>query len=281
MRWKNVAMYVACETAGSFLVAVALYNFALYAGFPLSGFSGIAMILYRLFDLPIGLTTIALNIPVAIVCYRLIGREFMLKSLRCMIISSLMIDYVAPLLPVYQGQQMLIAIVTGVLSGIGYALIYMRKSSTGGSDFVIMAIKAVKPHMKLGTITFFADAATILVGGAMLRSVDGIIYGLLINFLIATAVDKVMGGLNSGKVGLVVTEQGEEVCDLIDQCTGRGSTILEGRGGYRRGKKQEVMVACNSKEMYQIQQEVKHLDEDAFMIVMNSTEVHGEGFRVI
>ena len=281
MRWKNVAMDVACETAGSFLVAVALYNFALYAGFPLSGFSGIAMILYRLFNLPIGLTTIALNIPVAIACYRLIGRTFMLKSLRCMIISSLMIDYVAPLLPVYQGQQMLIAIVTGVLSGIGYALIYMRKSSTGGSDFVIMAIKAVKPHMKLGTITFFADAATILVGGAMLRSVDGIIYGLLINFLIATAVDKVMGGLNSVNVGLVVTEQGEEVCDLIDQCTGRGSTILEGRGGYRRGKKQVVMVACNSKEMYQIQQEVKHLDEDAFMIVMNSTEVHGEGFRVI
>ncbi|WP_338148965.1 YitT family protein [Dysosmobacter acutus] len=128
MRWKNVAMDVACETAGSFLVAVALYNFALYAGFPLSGFSGIAMILYRLFNLPIGLTTIALNIPVAIACYRLIGRTFMLKSLRCMIISSLMIDYVAPLLPVYQGQQMLIAIVTGVLSGIGYALIYMRNA---------------------------------------------------------------------------------------------------------------------------------------------------------
>ena len=102
MRWKKVAMDVACESAGSFLVAIALYNFALYADFPLSGFSGIAMILYRLFGLPIGLTTIALNIPVAIICYRLIGKEFMIRSLRCMIISSLMIDYVAPLLPVYR-----------------------------------------------------------------------------------------------------------------------------------------------------------------------------------
>ena len=98
--YKKTIIDILVEIAGSFLVAVALYNFALKAQFPMTGFSGISMILYRLYKLPIGLTTVILNIPVIIICYKLLGRGFLLRSVRCMIISSLMIDYLAPLLPV-------------------------------------------------------------------------------------------------------------------------------------------------------------------------------------
>ena len=77
------------EIAGSILTGVAVYNFALPAKFPMTGFSGLALILYRLFDLPIGVMTIVLNIPVAILCYRVLGRRFFLCSVRCMILSSL------------------------------------------------------------------------------------------------------------------------------------------------------------------------------------------------
>lgn len=280
-KMDRVIKDIVWEVFGSFLIAIALYNFALNARFPMTGFSGIAMILYRLFGLPIGIATILLNIPVVILCYRLIGKQFLLKSLRCMIISSLMIDYIAPLLPLYNGNRMLSAITTGTLGGIGYAVIYMRNSSTGGSDFLIMSAKALKPHLKLGTIAFISDIGIILAGGIIFRDMDGIIYGMIINFLFAVVVDKVMCGLNSGKVGLIVTERGEEVCDLIDECSGRGSTILEGRGGYKKNQKQVVMVACSSKQMYLIEQAVKGLDEEVFMIVMDANEIHGEGFRLV
>ncbi len=281
MKRKELFLDLFWEVTGSFIVSIAMYNFALQAEFPMTGFSGIAMILYRLFELPMGLTTIALNIPLAVLCIRLIGKEFLCKSLRCMVISSLMIDYLAPLLPVYGGNRMLSAIVTGTLCGIGYAVIYMRGSSTGGADFIIMAAKALKPHLKLGTISFLADFVIVLAGGLIFRDADGVIYGIMINFLNAAVIDKVMCGLNSGKVGWIITESGEEICDVIDRATGRGSTILDGRGGYRKGRKQVVMVACNTKEMYRIEKAVKAQDEEAFMIVMNSNEVHGEGFRVI
>lgn len=283
MQWikdKKVWADIFWECFGSFLIAIALYNFALNAKFPMTGFSGIAMIFYRLYEAPIGITTIILNIPVAIICYRLIGRGFLLRSLRCMIISSLMIDYIAPLLPLYDGNRMLAAIVTGTLGGIGYAVIYMRSSSTGGSDFLIMAAKAIRPHMKLGTIAFLSDIGIILVGGIIFRDVDGIIYGMIINFLFAVVVDRVMCGLNSGKVALIVTKRGEEVCDLIDECCGRGSTILDGRGGYKKDEKQVVMVACNAKQMYLVEKTVKKLEEEVFIIVMDANEIHGEGFRV-
>lgn len=284
MRWikdkERVLGDIVWECIGSFLVAIALYNFALNAKFPMTGFSGIAMIFYRLFQAPIGITTIIINIPVAILCYRLIGRDFLLRSLRCMVISSLMIDYVAPLLPLYNGNRMLAALVTGVLGGIGYAVIYMRNSSTGGADFLIMAAKAIRPHMKLGTIAFLSDIGIILVGGIIFKDMDGIIYGMIINFLFAVVVNKVMCGLNSSKIALIVTNRGEEICDLIDDCCGRGSTILDGRGGYKKDNKQVVMVACNTKEMYQVEKSVKKLDENVFIIVMDANEIHGEGFRV-
>ena len=124
------------ETAGSLLIAVAIHNFALAAEFPMTGFSGIAIILNRFFHIPIGISTILLNLPVALLCYRKIGRSFLLKSVRCMIISSFFIDYLAPLFPFYTGPRLLAALVTGVLGGIGYAIIYTRGSSTGGADFL-------------------------------------------------------------------------------------------------------------------------------------------------
>ena len=163
--YKALAKNIGMELLGSVFIAVGIYNFAVASHFPMTGFSGIALILNRLFQLPIGISIIVLNIPVAILCFRLLGRQFFLRSLRAMIISSVMIDYLAPLLPVYEGSRMLSAICTGVLGGLGYAIIYMQNSSTGGTDFIIMAVKALKPYLSLGKIAFLSDVVIILLGG--------------------------------------------------------------------------------------------------------------------
>ena len=247
----------------------------------MTGFSGISIILYRLLNIPIGLSTIALNIPLAIVCYRLLGKKFFVSSLRCMVLSSLMIDYVAPLFPVYEGDRLLAALCTGVFGGIGYALIYSKNSSTGGSDFIIMAVKAIKPHLSLGKIAFWSDVGIILVGGILFRDIDGIIYGMVVNFIFAVAVDKLMYGINAGKLALIVTDHGAKICKVIDECCQRGTTILSAQGGYNRKEKQVVMCACNNKEMFHLQQAVKEADPDSFLIVLESNEVHGEGFQMI
>ena len=100
--WAKTGADIGWEALGSLLLAVTTYNVALSAEFPMTGFSGIAMILYRLFQIPMGLSTILLNIPVAVICGKLIGKRFLVKSFRCMILSSLMLDYLAPLFPVYE-----------------------------------------------------------------------------------------------------------------------------------------------------------------------------------
>ena len=100
------------------LLALAVYNFASCAGFPVAGISGIALIIYHLTGLPMGAVTLALNIPIVIFCYKFLGRDFFIRSVKTMIISSILLDYVAPLLPVYEGDRLLAAICTGVLQGL-------------------------------------------------------------------------------------------------------------------------------------------------------------------
>lgn len=280
-RVRNVIKTVGVECLGSILIAVGIYNFAAVSKFPMTGFSGISLILNRIFDLPVGFTIMILNIPVAALCWKLLGRQFFFRSLRCMAISSVMIDYLAPLFPVYTGNRMLAAICTGVLAGLGYAIIYMQNSSTGGTDFIIMAVKALKPYLSLGKIAFLSDIGIILFGGILFRDVDGIVYGMIINFLFAVVVDKVVYGINAGKMAMIVTDKGEQVTKAIDECCGRGSTILKGMGGYKMDKKEVVVCACNNKEMYFVQQVVKEVDPAAFTVVLESNEVHGEGFKML
>lgn len=270
---------IALEMVGSLLTAIALYNFAINAQFLMTGFSGLALILYRLFRLPIGAVVIVLNIPVAIWCYKLLGRDFFLRSVRCTIISSLMVDYVAPLLPMYAGDRLLAALCTGVLGGMGYALIYTRNSSTGGADFITMAIRARHPHLSLGRISFAIDLVVILAGGAIFRDADGMLYGLLINYISSQMVDKMMYGVDAGKLTLIITERGRKVVAAIDQSSGRGATVLPAKGGYAGDGKEVVLCACNNKQMHLVRQAVHKVDPGSFIIILESNEVLGEGFK--
>lgn len=274
-KWVNLLL----ETLGCFISACGIYSFAVAAQVPVTGVAGISAILYRLFDLPMGLTNIIINIPIVLICYRMLGRAFFLRSVRCMILFAVFTDYLLPLLPVYQGDRLLATICGGVVGGIGDALIYMQNSSTGGIDFITMAIKAKRPYLPFGNLTFGAALAVILCNGLVFRDIDSIIYGLILNFLIATVINKMMFGFSSSMLALIITNDGPAACAEIDRVADRGSTILQGRGGYRQEDKDVVLCACSNKQLYEIERAIKESDPGSFMIMLQSNEVHGEGFR--
>lgn len=277
---REFGMDVLIDVIGGMLVAFGVYNFALYADFPVAGFSGIAIIFYHLLRVPIGVGTVLLNIPTAIFCYKFLGKEFFFKSVKTIVISSFLMDYVAPLFPAYEGSRLLAALCMGVLCGIGYAMIFMRGSSTGGQDFITMSIKKVQPHRTLGVITFGLDMVTIALGSILVfRDVDGFIYGVIVTYLMAMVMDRIMYGIDEGKMTLIVTEKGQNIADQIDEYSGRGSTILQGRGSYSGLQKDVVLCACNNKQMYTIKKMVREIDPKAFTIIVESNEVVGEGFK--
>lgn len=270
---------IGIDFVGGLLIAWGIYNFAAHAQFPMTGVSGIALLLYHLFGLPIGVMTVVLNIPIALVCYPILGRDFFLRSVRSIIVTSLVVDLLAPFFPLYMGDRMLAAVCTGVLSGIGYAIIFMNNTSTGGVDFIVMAVRAKHPHLSIGKIVFVLDTAIVLLGSIVYKNVDSLIYGVIISYLCSAVVDKLMYGIDAGKMTLIVTEKGEEIAEMIDRRSGRGATLLRGKGGYTGKEKTVVMCACNNKQMYSIRKMVKDVDPKAFTVIMESNEVLGEGFK--
>ncbi len=280
--WKNMSIDVAVDIISGLLIAAGTYNFAVMANFPMVGVNGIALIFYHLFGTPIGLMAVLLNIPIAVFCYRILGKTFFMHSVRTIVITSVLMDVVAPLFPVYEGDRLLAALCTGVLSGLGYAFIYMRGSSTGGADFIILSIKAKSPHMSIGKITFGIDLLVVVIGTILIsKDVDGLIYGVIVSFLISVMVDKVMYGINAGKLALIVTSKPKEVARRIDEMVGRGATFLKAQGSFSGNDMDVVMCACNNKQMYPIRNIVKDVDSAAFVIIMESNEVLGEGFNLI
>lgn len=267
---KEFAIDILVDIVGNMLIAIGVYNFAANSGFPVAGISGVALIFYHLFGLPIGTMTIVLNIPIIILCYKVLGKKFLLRSLKTMLIQWPLMDFIAPMLPVYEGDRLLSAICAGVFAGLGYAIIYLRNTSTGGADFVIMSVRALKPHLSIGKITFVTDLVIVVTGGLIFGDIDSIIYGLILTYILTVVVDKVMYGIDAGKMALIVTDKGPEVAKRIDEMTARGCTFLKAEGSFSRDDKLVVMCACSNKEMYNVQKAVKDEDEKAFLIMMES-----------
>ena len=197
-----------------------------------------------------------------------------------MVISSVLMDYVAPLLPVYDGSRFLAAPLHGssvrdrIRHDLHERIFYRRPGLYQRID------QKVKPHITLGIITFVLDMVTIVLGTVLVfGDVDGLIYGIIVTYLMAIVMDRIMYGIDEGKLTLIVTERGEEVAERIDEYSGRGSTILKGMGSYSKAKKDVVMCACNNKQMYTIKKMVHKIDPKAFTIIMESNEVVGEGFK--
>ena len=169
---KNKTVNLLLEVLGCFVSAAGIYSFAVAAGVPVTGIAGVCAILYRLFGIPMGLSNVLINIPIILFSYKVLGKSFLLRSLRCMVLFA-----------VYTGDRLLATVCGGVICGIGDALIYMQNSSTGGIDFITMAVKVKRPHLPFGNITFAAALAVIIANGLVFHDVDSLIYGLIFTFV--------------------------------------------------------------------------------------------------
>ena len=276
---KELSIDIIVDIIAGIFMGIGTYCFAAAFKFPMVGFTGLALIIYQLSGLPVGIGTIVLNIPFAILSYRELGKKFLLKSIKS-IITSLVIDVVAKIVPVYQGDHMLAAICTGIISATGYSLIFMRDSSTGGADFIMVLVHHFFPHFSLGKIALVIDSIIIVLGVALVsKSINSLIYGLIIAYLVAVVLDKAMDGLTAGKLIMIICDKPKEMAKEISDIIDRGSTYLKAVGSYTEEEKNVVMCACRTKEVHIVRQSAKKLDPTSFVIILDSNEVAGEGFR--
>lgn len=270
------------DLLGGFLIGISVHVFASNASFAPGGVNGLAIIINHLYNFPIGIIALIINIPIIIVSYKYLGKIFLLRSLKTMAICTIMMDIVVPsLVPQYNGSPLLASIFTGAIGGIGYALIYMQNSSTGGSDFLILSIKKLFPHHSIGVITQFIDGFIILLGMFVFGNIDAVLYGIISTVVCSIIVDKIMYGANAGKLILIVTNQSDEIAFQINELVQRGSTFIHATGSYSKSDIHVVMCACSRNQVYPIKKIVQDIDTNAIMIITESNEVYGQGFQAL
>lgn len=186
---KRIAVMLIYDILGSLFLGCSIVCFAVQANFAPGGVNGLAVMANYLFHVPIGLATVIINIPIILLTFRKLGKEFFLISVKSMLISSFFIDYVICHFPVYTGGRLAASILAGITAGIGYSLFFNEGSSTGGTDFVIVAVKQDKPDLSFGLLAFFVDGLVITLSVFVFREIWAFVYGLVYTVITSLAID--------------------------------------------------------------------------------------------
>lgn len=275
---KNFFTDVFYDILGSCIYAVAINCFAKPAHFATGGINGLSLVINYLTNLPIGLTSFLLNIPLILISYKILGKFFMLRTIKTMFIMSSILDILSPILPRYSGDPLLSAIFAGCLDGLALVSIYLHGGSTGGLDFLTMSIRKLKPHLQLGSLSMSINSLILVFAIFAFKNIEAALYGAVAIFACGTLVDKVMYGAGAGKMLIVITDKGKEIAHAIDSATGRGSSILKAQGAYTDTDRDMVMSAMSNSQVFAARQTAYNIDPKCLVMVTSTDEVFGNGF---
>lgn len=277
---RTLSLDFVAWTIGSFLFAVSVQCFITPQHFAAGGLTGIATLVNYLFpQVSSGLVIIVLNIPLFIIAWKKLGLTFIIRTVIATAISSLFIDLTARYFPAYEGDKLLCAIFGGALCGLGLGIVFRRGATTGGVDILARLLRFKLPHIATGTLEMICDGVVVLLAGLVYKSVDSILYSMLIIFLSSRAINYVIIGMSNGKMMLILTGSYNEVTTDIMTETGRGVSIIPVQGGWTKAEKKMLMTVVRPNEVDRIRKIVKRYDNMPFIIITDSTEVLGKGFK--
>lgn len=263
-------------TLGCFFYAISINYFFISNHLAEGGVAGICLILYYLFKLPVGVMYFVINIPLLIIGWRLVGRDFLFKTLY----GTSCLSFLITLTQNWKGPSsdiMLGSIYGGVLIGIGLGLIFMVNGSTGGTDIIARILNRYF-DIPMGRTMLFLDivilgVATIFFGKEI------VMYTLISMAIVSKAIDYFQDGYTKSKGITIISTKSEEIKSKIMDKIGRGTTIIKGKGGYT-GKEIDLLFCVVSKfEVTKVKNIVKEIDAFAFLTISDVSEVLGEGFK--
>lgn len=270
----NVMWFVGCS-----IYAISINSFAVPNDIAQSGIAGLAIVGNHLVDaIPLGVWNFLLNIPLLILAWIFIGKAFVGKTLWIVTVLSVLLDVWA-LLPVYEGDRILASLFSGVLSGIGLAMVLITGATSGGTDIVGRLLHKAFPHIPLGKVMLVFDALVIALAAVVFGSFESALYAVIVIFISTKVIDTINYGTGNGKMLMVITDKGAEVSQAITGQTQRGVTIIPVEGGYTGAERQMLVCVVRAHEVSKMKKIIEKIDSQTFIIVSEANEIHGKGFK--
>jgi len=270
---------LAFDLAGGFLIALGTQMFNAPNQIAPGGVTGIAIIINYLTELPISLLVLLMNVPLLILSWLFLGKGYSLKTVKSVLIMTVMLEVVQVLGLTYQGDTILAALYGGVLGGVGVTLILIRGSTTGGSNVMAHLIQRKMRSVPVGRLMFVVDGFVLLVAAAVYRNIETALFAMITIFTQARIIDSILYGLDMGKVLMIVTDAPDMVATRIVEEISRGCTLLEGTGAFTKQERAVLLCAVRKNQVYQAKQVVLETDPCAFIMAMEANEIIGKGFK--
>lgn len=266
---------------GTALMATAITSCFDAAGLVTGGFSGISILvkagtksLYGK-GIPLWVTNLVLNIPVFLLAAKIKGIAFVKKAL----LGDLSLTVWLAVLPAWKlsGDFLLVALYGGLLQGVGIGLVFLGGGTTGGTDLLAAIIQNFMRHYSIAQIMQFVDGAVVLVG-MYVFGVERALYAIIAVYLVTKVSDGIIEGLKFSKSVYIITEKPDEVSRMVMEDLDRGITGISAKGMYSGQDKLMLFCVVGKKELVHLKEMIDEIDPNAFVIVGDAREVHGEGF---
>ena len=276
-KYKYILM-IFMITLGSAISGVAFNLFIIPNMLLSGGISGIALILNYLFNINTGLMIFIFNIPIFILGYKFVDKEFIFLSLIGMATFSLWIEVFSFLREtVLVSDIMLACIYAGVMNGIGLGIVLKNRASQGGIDIIAVIFKKYF-SMSIGSTSLIINTFIVVVA-SFITNLNLAMYTLITMYIVSTVIDKIQQGFDIRKSVMIITSKEKEVAEEIFNHLVRGVTYLEGEGAYTGDRKRVIYCIVSLNQLAKLKQIVREIDENAFITVSDTAEVMGHGFK--
>lgn len=187
------------------------------------GFAGIATVVYYIFKIPLGTTMLILNIPLLILGFFRVGKEFLIKSIAGTLLLSIFIDILDKYQP-FTKDRLLACIYGGILMGLGTAIILRVMGSTGGTDLLSYIVKSYKKHFQTSSLIMIIDIIIVAINVIAFKEVEVGLYSAIAIYLMGKMIDIIFEGVIFTKMMFIISPKYKEIANKISKKVNRGST---------------------------------------------------------
>ena len=277
--YKELKNYVILTLATVILVS-GIYVFKFPNHFSFGGVTGIAIILAGIFPISASAVTFILNMLLLVVGFIFLGKSFGIKTVFVSILMSVLLqgmEVFTPLSKPLTNEPVLELIYAICLPAVGSAIMFNLGASSGGTDIVAMILRKYTP-INIGTALFTVDFFITIASCFVFDIKTGLFsfLGLLAKSLV---IDNVIENINLCKYFTIICNKPELICDFIHTNLNRSATIFNAEGSYLHNNKKIILTVMRRSEAIELRDYVKKIDPGAFVMITNSSEIIGKGFR--
>ena len=278
----NIIKEYLTMTVGILFVVIGVYFFKFPNNFAIGGVTGLAMIVSNLCGGVLSSATIVtiVNTILLIIGIIVIGKDFGIKTIYGSMLLSLslqLLEVIYPMSAPFTNEPVLeLAFAVG-LPAVGAAILFNSGGSTGGTDIVAMILKKYS-SFDIGQALFLSDVVLTLLAFPTFGMQTGLLsfLGLILK---STVVDMVIESMNLCKYFTVICDDAAEISDFIVHTLKRSATVCDATGAFSGQNKKVVLTVMNRSQAVQLRQFIKHTQPGAFILITNTSEIIGRGFR--